>query len=346
MIQKTCLVISAAFLAYLAGDLFVFNGPARRGLERFSPDSPASVEKAKAEGVVARVGDYPITSSQVDRAVTERLWWEGRKPADLQPEDLAAARRAALQDLIDRHLIRSGIAGLEKPIEVPAAEIDARFQELVAPFGGKEALGEALASQGISSEKELRDRVAARLREEKFILAAVPAVVTEGEAEKWYAEHQQDLGLPERLEARHIFAATLDTPPDQAKQKLEGALAALSAKQKDFAALAKELSEDPATKDSGGNLGWMSRRRLSPDFAEPVFSLGVNQPSLIRSRLGWHLVEVTGRKSAEPRAFQDAKPEVLAALEAVKRRDALASYRGKLRADAAAGIRIYDEALR
>jgi parvulin-like peptidyl-prolyl isomerase len=346
MSRKTPLILCTAAVAYLAGDFFAFNGPLNRTIHgAFSPDAPSSVEKARKEGVIARVHEYPITTSQLDRATAESLWTVGKKPADLPADAHLAARKAALRDLIEHELLRASIAAAEQKIEVRAAEVDARCQEVFGAFD-KAGLDAALKAQGVPSEKDLRDRITAHLRMEKYIRSQVQVSVSEEEAKKWFAEKGPSIGLPERLEARHIFAATLSTPPEDAKKKLEGALAALNAKQKDFAALAKELSEDPATKDSGGNLGWMSRQRLSPDFAEPVFSLAVNQPSLIRTRLGWHLIEVTGRKAAEPRSFEDAQPEVIAALEAVKAREAVRSYREKLRSESAAAVRIYDETLR
>src|SRR5690606_10454559 len=57
--------------AYLAGDLFLFNGPLNRHLRRSQPDSPEAIAAAKAKGVVARVYGYTITRSQLDRAIHE-----------------------------------------------------------------------------------------------------------------------------------------------------------------------------------------------------------------------------------------------------------------------------------
>ncbi|RYD61108.1 MAG: hypothetical protein EOP83_17845, partial [Verrucomicrobiaceae bacterium] len=54
-----------ALLLYLAGDLFVFTGPLRQWMRRGLPNSPQSIAKAKTQGVVARVANRPIHSSQV-----------------------------------------------------------------------------------------------------------------------------------------------------------------------------------------------------------------------------------------------------------------------------------------
>ena len=202
-----------------------------------------------------------------------------------------------------------------------------------------------MKSQGIANDKDLRDRLAARIRQEKFIALRIgPTIkVTAEEARQWFDENQNSLSLPERIEARQIFIPTLDYPPEEAKQKLTAALAALTDKQKDFPTLAKELSEDPATKDRGGALGWMTRDRLPADFAAPVFSLETNKPTLIRTKLGWHLVEVTARKPAEPRTFEQAKPEIFAALEAIKRRQAVADFRKSLRKLETARIEVFPQ---
>ena len=119
------------------------------------------------------------------------------------------------------------------------------------------------------------------------------------------------------------------------------ALDQLTAKTKDFPALAAELSGDPRTKAAGGNLGWLTKDRLPADFAAPLFALPLNRPALLRTKLGWHLAEVTARKPAEPRSFEDARGEVMAALEAVKRRDATRGFRKALRAQEGRYIEVF-----
>ena len=138
---------------------------------------------------------------------------------------------------------------------------------------------------------------------------------------------------------RH-FLATLDRDPAEAKQKLDAALADLTAGKKDFAALVSELSEDEGSKPRGGDLGWMTRDRLPADFTLPVFALEAGKPALIHSKLGWHLVEVTARKPAAPAEFETLKPEIVAALGARKKQGALARFREQLRQKADGRIEI------
>ncbi len=327
-----------AIAGYLVVDLAFIHGPASRTissfLQLFADDTGL---------IAARVAGFPISRSQLERATSERLWLQGKSPTDVSPADLAAARQAALDDLIDDALLRLQTQALKTQLAVTDAELDARFARFAARFESPEILVAAMKSQGIPDEAALRARLAARIQQEKFLaLRLGPATrVSVDEAREWFEKHGKSVASPERIEARHIFIPTLNQPPEEAKQKLAAALAELTEKKKDFSTLAKEQSEDPATKDQGGQLGWMTRDRLPADFAAAIFALETGKPELIQSSLGWHLVEVTAHKPAAPRSFDQAKPEIVAALEAKKRRTAIAELRQSLRNRGAASIEIF-----
>ncbi len=327
------LTLYGLFVAYLLGDLFVFNGPIRRKIDSNRPDSAEAIAEAKAGGAVARVFHHPINRAQLDRAVHDRLWLDGKRPEDLSETERKLVRYAALGDLIDHQLLRMKVKVNTADVTVTEAEIDDRLKDLSSRFDSEDALEKALESQGLDSLQQMRDRVAARLQQEKYVELRVGplAVVTGEEAEKWFAENGDHLARSERLEARHIFIPAVDAASDEARQKLEEALTALKEKTKDFPTLAKEISGDPATRESGGSLGWLTRDRLPPDFAVPLFSMPSNEPQLVRTKLGWHLVEITDRKEAEIRQFEEVKPEILASLESAKRHQATDDFRNALR---------------
>lgn len=323
-----------AVAGYLVVDFTFIHGPVHRWIGSKFPaqETPA-----------ARVAGFPITRSQLDRAVHQQLRLLGKTPSELTPDALAATRKTALDDLIDDALLRLQTRALEKQLAVTEAELDSQLARFTDRFESPAALAAAMKSQGIADDTALRARLAARIRQEKFLaLRLSPATrVSDEEAREWFEKNGHTVATPERVEARHLFIATLDHPPEEAKQTLEAALAGLAAKKTDFPTLARELSEDPSTKDNGGALGWLSRERLPADFAAPLFSLETNRPALVRTRLGWHLVEVTARKPAEPTRFELVKPEIIAALEAKKRRSAIADLRKSLRARESASIEIF-----
>jgi parvulin-like peptidyl-prolyl isomerase len=336
-----------AILLYLAGDLFVFTGPLRQSMRRGLPNSPQSIAKAKAQGVVARVANRQILSSQVERAAKERLWLRGLTMDLLTPAQQQQERKTALDDLIDHELLRAATKDQAAALPVSDAELDEAVKRLASRFESPQELRAQLAAEGIDSDKELRLRLGGRLQQQRFLDSRIAASVTvsEPEARAWFEVHAAELARPERIEARQVFVSTLQRDAAEARALLEKALGELTAQQKDFAAIAAELSEDPRSKVDGGKLGWMTRDRLPADFAAPVFSMPLNRPTLVRTKLGWHLVEVTGRKPAEPRSFDEAKAEVIAALEAVKRRNAVRDFRKALRDAGSGSIEVLDDLL-
>lgn len=325
-------------LVYLAGDLWWWHGPLRDQLDRRIP---------RDSRLVARVFHHKMTQSQLHRAVMDRLWLEGKSKESLTSEALESVTHAALDAWIDQALLDVKAEAEVPKIQVSDAAIDTRLQRFRARFESMEALKSAMKSQGVSSEAHLRDRLAAQLRQEAYVSRKIdPRVqVTEEEARQWFEKNASELACPERVEVRHLFLSTLDHPSDEAKATLEGALEELTAHPNDFALLAKKLSEDAATEDQGGSLGWMTRRRLPADFSAAVFSLPLHKPTLVRTRLGWHLVEVTGRKPAESRTFAQAKPEILAALEAVKRPQVIREFQASLRQLEQSNIEVYHDVM-
>lgn len=335
-------------VAYLLGDLFLFNGPLNRRIRAADPNSPEAIAAAKASGVVARVFNHEITRRQLDRAVHEYLWKRGKDPADLRPSDQKLVELAALGELIDHNLLRVKANANAADLPVSEREINRRLERFTTGFNSAAQLTDAMKSQGIPHETDLRNRIAALIQQEKYLAMRVDPLteVTNEEIPEFYQENLSSLRVPERIRARHVFIATLGTPPEEAETKLRRALSRLTLGETDFPTLAKTLSTDPATKNRGGDLGWMSANRLPDDFTKAVFSLAKNNPTLIRTRIGWHIVEVTDRKAAQTPPLADIRDEIETALRNRKRHIATRDFRNALRSFEDSKIQIFHDQLR
>ena len=98
--------------------------------------------------------------------------------------------------------------------------------------------------------------------------------------------------ITEQIHARHILL-----------EKEEDAKAALERVKKgeDFAALAKELTTDTATKEAGGDLGWFPRGQMVSEFEEAAFALQPGQVSeVVQSAFGYHIIKVEERDARRP----------------------------------------------
>ncbi|MEP4078071.1 peptidylprolyl isomerase [Haloferula sp.] len=338
-------IVYSIALLYLAGDLFLFNGPLNRKIQKGRPDSPESLERAKTQGVVARVFGHSIYLPQVERAVLERLWLEGKEIGDLTPDQRRIARLAALNQLIDHQILRVKVLHNAEDVPVSDDEIDEAVLKLAARYPSRDEMQTELAAEGIDSEKELRMRLGARIQQHKYVESRIAdgIVVGEDEGREWFEEHADDFAIPPRVRVRHIFRSTLDHESSVAKETLSKALEDLIAKRKSFDELAASLSEDSRTKAEGGKLGWMTEARLPADFGKPVFAMKVGEPALLRTKIGWHLVEVLEKRPAEKRSYDEAKAEVVAAIEASKREIMVTRLRKALRSREEVGVHVFPE---
>lgn len=320
-------------VAYLAADVFLFNGPLNRKLNRSDPNSPEAIAEAKANGVVARVFNHHITREQLDRAIHQRLWLEGKSEADLSPSARKLVAYAALGELIDHELLRVKTKVNTHKLKVSDEEIEKRVETFVRKFSSRAELEAAMHSQGIADAAALKNRIAARIQQEKYVAMRVDPLVqvSEQEISDFYEKHYAKLHTPERIRVRHIFIPTLSTPSEQARQTLTEALVKLKANQATFPTLAKELSQDPATSGKGGDLGWMTKKRLPEDFSKAVFSLQLHQPELIQTKIGWHIVELTDRRDSQQPWQESLYDEIHDAIYATKRHQAVEDFRRALR---------------
>lgn len=327
------MVIWSALIIYMLCDFLIFSGPLKRELRSMFPTDADKIAAAIEKGVCAKVYNEPIYLGQVNRRLQENLWRAGRDVEKISPQEKKMLRWVALNELIDEHIMRIKVRVNREDAPVPDTEIDAEVSRFEKRFATAEELDKALTAQGIESRKELRYRLAARLQQEKYVLGKIKASITvsDEDVRQWYDEHKKQLMMPERRQVRHIFLATLDHPSDEAEAMLSGKLKLIREKKAGFKEVASELSEDARSKKSGGDLGWMRKARLPGDFAAAVFSMKPNIPSLVRTKLGWHIVEVTGIKPPELPAYDAVKHEITTALSDIGRKEAIDQYRHQLR---------------
>ena len=219
MVDKGAMVRAVLYsivILYLVVDLFLIGGPLRRSFARKAPNSSEVIEAAKGAGVVARIHYQPILLTQVDRRVEENLWRAGRMGEELSREDRLLLRRAALNELIDLHLLRIKVRFSQSEVPVAETEIEAELARFTRRFPSEAAYLASLEELGWS-EKELRYRIAARIQQEKYLENMIEIEVSEEEAEIWFKENRHRLGHPERVRARHIFRSTAGLDGEEAE---------------------------------------------------------------------------------------------------------------------------------
>jgi peptidyl-prolyl cis-trans isomerase D len=142
--------------------------------------------------------------------------------------------------------------------------------------------------------------------------------VTPAEIEARYRDNVQAFSTPEQVEASHILFKTEGKEEAAVRKTAEGVLAKVKGGA-DFAALAKQFSEDEGSKATGGSLNYFGRGSMVKEFEEAAWALKPGQISdLVRSTFGFHIIKVTGRRDATTRSLDDARLQIEAELRSQK----------------------------
>jgi peptidyl-prolyl cis-trans isomerase D len=135
----------------------------------------------------------------------------------------------------------------------------------------------------------------------------------------YFDQHRDELVQRPQRRARHILiAAESGAGGDRLAEAEAKAAAALGRLRggEDFAAVAKELSDDPGSAGQGGDLGWFERGVMVREFEDAAFGLPAGQVSEpVRSPFGLHLIEVTEIRESEPARLDDVREQVIQALQ-------------------------------
>jgi peptidyl-prolyl cis-trans isomerase D len=166
-----------------------------------------------------------------------------------------------------------------------------------------------------------------------------PAPVTNQEIAQYYQAHQKDYQVPDEVKVRHILiqvAPKADAKTDAAaKQKAEDVLKQLKAGG-NFAELAKKYSDDPGSKEQGGELGMIQRGVTVPAFENVAFSLQPGQLSdIVKTQFGYHILQVEGKETAHLKPLDEVKSQILATLTRDKEGQQEAAFAQQLASEAA-----------
>ena len=152
---------------------------------------------------------------------------------------------------------------------------------------------------------------------------------TQQEIQQYYNAHQAEYQMPEQARARHILIkvdAGADAKTDAAaKAKAEDLLKQIKGGA-NFADLAKKYSDDPGSKDSGGELGFSQRGRMVPEFDKAIFSQKIGDSEIVKTQFGYHIVQVEERQQAHTQSLSEVLPTIQATLIRQKSSPAQEAY--------------------
>ncbi|MBY0610723.1 MAG: peptidylprolyl isomerase [Beijerinckiaceae bacterium] len=187
----------------------------------------------------------------------------------------------------------------------PNVEGAARQRYLVDYLVDLKLLAQAAEKQKLGEGDDFARRMAYakdRALMEKLLTGVGGAAVTDTAMKAFYDEQVKSLPVETEVRARHILVETEDAA--------KSALTRLKAGE-DFAKLAAELSKDPGSGKEGGDLGYFTKDRMVPEFAEAAFKTEPGKISeIVKSQFGYHIIKVEDRREKKPPAFDLVKDQI------------------------------------
>ncbi len=221
--------------------------------------------------------------------------------------------RRVLDDMVGGELLYQSVE--KKGLAPTAQEIDAEIEAQRGRFGGDAGLGKALEAQGLTIDVfrlELMKEVGIqKLIERDF----VPAItVSAEEKKKFYDENTASMQRPEQFRAAHILIGVPESAAAEAKEearKKAGALRSLLDSGQDFAELARKNSDDPGSKESGGELPFMSKGQTVPPFEAAAMALAPGETSsVVETQFGFHIIKLYEKRSAGVMPYEEVEGRI------------------------------------
>lgn len=229
--------------------------------------------------------DYEPTLVRALSNVTQQYGLDWGDPA--MQQRLAHFQDDILESMIDQTLLRQMAERLK--IAVSEAEVEERLEAEKARVlsSGQSVQWEDFLTASGYTEEEFKQFIAERLLLEALMAA-------------------QDVETSvEHLQLSHIYVKD---------GELAQAIVAELKAGRDFATLAAQYSEDPSTKENGGDVGWIPRGGIDPALEDAVFALEVGQyTDALETATGWSILLVKGREWRDlvPEALQQKQTEAL-----------------------------------
>lgn len=299
-------LIFSATLALLAAANLTAATPGDTGTNAADP-----MTALFGDPVIAQGTGVEVKRSQLDEvvaAIRAKAMAQGQNLSDTQ---LTQFKVMALSDLIATQLLMQKATDADKA--KGQKEADDQIAKILKQFGSQDALDLQLKASG-KTMAQLRAQAVKAGTTSAVLIRELNAAPSEADMKKYYADHPSDFEQPEKVHVRHILLLTVDPstrtplPDDQiaAKRKQIDDLLKRARAGEDFAKLATQYSEDPGSKDDGGELPAFGRGQMMPEFETAAFGLTTNGISdVVTTAYGFHIIKFLGKTPAKKLDYSD-----------------------------------------
>ena len=302
----------------------------------------------KSEGII-KVNDNVITKAQFDsefdKTIDNSMFkaMGGSKNFVKSDENpmYTIFKNKITNELIVKSLLDEEIA--KRNIKATDEDIQNELKTIIDKVGSKEQLNDMLKQRGVSNADFTED-LKTQIKIKKLLDTIEKINISDAETKKYYDSHKAEFTHPEQVRASHILVlsntvdliqsikeknkdiSTEDLNKEVEKQmaenkaKAEALLAEVQKNPDDFAKIAKKSSDDKASAERGGELGFFPKDAMVPEFANVAFSMKPNtiHETVVQTPYGYHIIMVTDRMEAGTTPYEKIKDEIKFYMETQK----------------------------
>jgi peptidyl-prolyl cis-trans isomerase C len=301
-----------------------------------------------ANDIVAQGKGVKVTRTMLDEALINIKASAAARGQEISPQQMRLLEAQVLGRLIGMQLLNQKATQADK---ATGAENAAKALEAMKKnAGSEENFARQLKTVGMTSEA-LTQKLTLDATAEAVLMREIKFEVPDSDVKKFYDDNPDKFEQPELVHAAHILIGTREKDGGEmsdAKKKEQRKLAEDLLKRakagEDFGKLAKDYSEDPGSKDKGGEYTF-PRGQMVPEFEAMAFSLGPNQiGDIVTTQYGYHIIKTIEKMPAKKVDFEKAEPDIKKFLQARGMQKQMPTYMSSL--EKAANVEILDEDLK
>jgi parvulin-like peptidyl-prolyl isomerase len=277
---------------------------------------------------VAVVGDQSISKSEFDELITyaKRSYDAQKRPfPKVGTPEYVQLRDQAMRFLVQRTQFEVKASDLD--IDVSDEAVDKRIEQYIKERhqGDKKKFQAEIKAQGLS-EEQAADIIRANLVQEAiFNKVTSDLKISDDEAKKHYDKNKAQYGTPETRAVRHVLVKQKGLADRLYNELKAGG---------DWKAVAKQHSQDPASKNTGGKMT-ATKGQLVPEFEQVAFNIGNNGISKpVKTQYGWHVIQALGPvKKSQSTPYNQVKEAIRQQLLQEKRNKEMETWVADMRKD-------------
>lgn len=279
-------------------------------------DTDAALTALFGDPVIAKGKGFEIKQSELDEVLSPLRARAAAQGQAIPPDQLLQVETEMLDTLIGAKLLLQSATNADWAQGKKTA--DDQVAEWVKQAGSQQAVEQKIGK----SLESVRAKIAEQATANAVLIRELGIVVSDAEAKKYYDDNPKDTEMPEQAHVRHILLLNIDPttqeplPDDmvKAKRKQIDELLKRARAGEDFAALVSQYSEDPGSKDNGGEYTFSRAiddpsHAMVPEFEAAAFSLTNNQISdVVTTKYGFHIIKLLDKIPAKKLALTDNVP--------------------------------------